>query len=513
MSNGTVVLARGHTHTEVSVLPGTRIANIIGNFIRARLTEYSGVFNKRTLRTDWTIVAKYCRFDASTGLLSIPTNFTDQLKADLELEGVQVIENRLRDYPLRKIDLKMKEFLPDGTPLKDRPWQVDLIAKCSDPTPGMKGLALQTGKGKTYSAIKAICNLGYAALVIAPGLADQWIESFREFTDDPDQVYKLQEFKSLSMLMQSDWKPKVFVASIQTLQAYAKGKDNYKVLPYNFKQFVEHYGIGVKVVDECHLNFHAVTKMDMLINVPYNLYCSATFGQTNKYANAIFNVVFPPEIRYGADKYDKYVTIHFYNYSGEVLEEKCVRMRGYSHMRYENELLKNKSRFHNHYDTLIDPIINIYFTPVFKPGKKMLILCSTIEFISAVANDIRSHHPEFKVKEYVGNATKDELKEADVIVATVGKAATGLDIKGLAVMYNTISVRSSIITAQSLGRLRKVEGEELIYVDRCDTNLGSHVRHAQSRMIELKSMALKFIIHNGIADPGKTLVDRSQKAS
>ena len=61
------------------------------------------------------------------------------------------------------------------------------------------------------------------------------------------------------------------------------------------------------MVDECHLNFHATVKMDLLTNVPHNLYCSATFGQTNKYAAKIFDVIYPKAIRYGEDAYDKYV--------------------------------------------------------------------------------------------------------------------------------------------------------------------------------------------------------------
>lgn len=482
----TVQIVTGHTHADMGITPGTYVSSIVGDFIRGSLTEYSVIFNKRTFRKEYTVLGKYASFDMSRSILHVPVNFVPQIKELLVSRGINVTEYRMRDYPLRKIDLKVNEEY------HDMEHQVDLIKKCSEPIPGMKGLAMQTGKGKTYSAIRAICNLGYAAVVIAPGLADQWIKSFLDFTGERDEVYKIQEFKSLQMLQCSDWKPKVFVCSIQTMQAYAKGKDNYKLLPYNFKQFFEHYGIGVKVVDECHLNFHATVKMDLITNVPYNLYCSATFGQTNRYASKIFDVIYPKEIRYGEDKYDRYVTVHFFNYSGEVQENKCIRQRGYSHMRYEADLIKKPSKFERHFQEMFDPIIRMFYINARQPGDKMLIFGSTVEFLKRVAAKIRVIWPDLNVVEYIGDATRDVLEKADIIVATVGKAGTGLDIKGLTVVYSTVSIRTSILSSQMLGRLRKINGRDLVYIDRCDANLRSHIRHAEERKANLRAMASKF---------------------
>jgi len=490
----TVQICTGYTHADMGITPGTYVSSIVGDFIRGNLTEYSVLFNKKTFRKEYTVLGKYASFDQSNCILHVPSNFVPQIRDLLVQRGVNVSEFRMGDYPLRKIDLKV---LPEYT---DQAHQVELIKKCSEPTPGMKGLAMQTGKGKTYAAIRSICNLGYAAVVIAPGLADQWIDSFEKFTGERDEVYKIQEFKSLQMLMSSDWKPKVFVCSIQTMQAYAKGKDNYKLLPYNFKKFFEHYGIGIKVVDECHLNFHATVKMDLMTNVPYNLYCSATFGQTNKYAARIFDVIYPKSIRYGEDNYDRYVTVHFFNYSGEVQENKCIRQRGYSHMRYEADLIKKPGKFDRHFDELFDPIIRMFYVNSRQPGDKMLIFGSTVMFLEKVAKRIRERWPDMKVVEYIGDATRDMLEDADIIVATVGKAGTGLDIKGLTVVYSTVSIRTSILSSQMLGRLRKINGRDLVYIDRCDANLASHRRHADERKANLKAMASKFYEYSHMHD-------------
>ena len=495
MDGPTVTMCMGYTHADLAIMPGTYVARQVGDFIRANLTEYQTMFNKRTFRTEYTVTGKYVSWDASSGILHVPIGFATQIKNIIENTGGKVIEKRFADYPLRKIDLSV---LPQWS---DQEHQVELIKKCSSTTPGIKGLAMQTGKGKTYAAIRTICNLGYAAVVIAPGLADQWIQSFEKFTGERDEIYKIQEFKSLSMLMSSDWKPKVFVCSIQTMQLYAKGRDNYKLLPYSYPEFFKHYGIGVKVVDECHLNFHATVKMDLLTNVPHNLYCSATFGQTNKYAAKIFDVVYPKEIRYGEDAYDKYVEVYWYNFSGEVSEKKCVRQRGYMHVRYEYELLKKKNKFDNHVDTIICPMINMhYIANRTSEGEKCLIFCSSIEFVKALVTRLREKYPALRVNEYIGSTEMDVLDKTDIIVSTAGKAGTGLDIKGLICAINTISIRASILTAQMLGRLRRINGKPLIYVDRCDTSMSSHMRHAQQRKLELRSMCKSYHEYNGFHD-------------
>ena len=89
-------------------------------------------------------------------------------------------------------------------------------------------------------------------------------------------------------------------------------------------------------------------------------------------------------------------------------------------------------------------------------------------------------------------------------MATTGKAGTGLDVKGLITVYNTVSLRTSILTSQQLGRLRKMEGRDLIYVDRCDCNIGAHRRHANERKLLLRGLAKKFTEYQGMSGPWST---------
>ena len=495
-----VALYRGHTHGEFCLMPNAPVGGQVGRWVRENLTDKEyvpkgwrwdpiqkmRVFNPYAY---WKAKTTFANYDYKSSRLHVPIAFCDDIKKVIEEWGGEVAELVVPGYPLRKIDAKMN---PKFT---DRPWQTPLITKCSDPTPGMKGLEMQTGKGKTYSAVKSAVNLGYATVVIVPGLVGQWIEAIREQTNLKvgKNIYKLEGFDSFAQLAKyPNFKPEFFVASTRTMQMFCNKDPGYELLPWDFAGFFRAYGIGTKIIDECHKQFHATTMMDLAVNVPYNLYCSATFDQTSRFAKKIFDRVYPVNIRYGAEAYDKYVTVYWLNFNGEVDERKACKAGRYMHALYEKELLKSKFKLEDHIRTNIQPAINQFFVNTYKKGNKCLLFCSSIEYVENVVKYLKLNYPKFKVSEYIGASDRSVLDKADILVSTIGKASTGLDLKGLVCCINTVSVRTSVLTAQMLGRLRKINGTELVYVDMCDVNCQSHLRHAETRKSDLTSMAAKF---------------------
>lgn len=506
MSNECVVTCyRGYTHAVFNLLQSSSVATDVGRYVRENLIEKEFIpehmergKNGGWYRVfgQWKTKYMYANYNQKEQKLYVPIAFCDDICKVIEEWGARVETKRINDYALDKIDVKMKPQF------HDQEHQIKLIEKCSDPTPGMKGLAMQTGKGKTYSAIKSWVNLGYRGLVIVNGLVDQWIKSILEFTDiDKSMVYKLQEFNSLALLAQNPkFRPHIFVASLKTLQLFSNGDENYEVLPWNYQEFLREYSIGVKIVDECHQSFHATVCMDLLSNVPYNMYCSATFMQTSKQARRIFDKVYPKSMQFGIDAYDKYVQVHWYNFAGEVLEKRCTKSRGYNHNKYEKELMIGERKFNTHVNELIAPMINQYFVNRYKPGFRALIFCSGLDFVDALTTKLAKLYPQFKVVSYVGGNEMSILDKADIIVSTIGKSSTGLDVKGLILAINTVSLKTPLLTSQMLGRLRKRDDVELIYVDRCDVNIPAHIRHAEERKMLLKRMCSKFFEYNGLQD-------------
>lgn len=505
----TIAFYRGYTHGEFAIAKEAPIGGFIGNWCRNNLADKEflpkgwswdpirrcRIFNSYS---HWKVKKLFCSYDYKASRLHVPVNFCEAIKHEIEYWGAEVKELPIPAYPIRELGLEMN---PKFT---DRPEQVEPIQKCSEPTPGIRCLSLQTGKGKTYSAIKSAVNLNCVTIIIVPGLVDQWIDEICKYTNakkgSPD-VYKIEGFETFSFLAKNPtYRPKFFVASTRTMQMFANCDAGYELLPWNYTKFFAEYGIGTKIIDECHKQFHANTLMDLLVNVPHNIYLSATFDQTSKHARDIFNVIFPKEALIGGEVYEKYVTVYFVNFYGEVIEKRCVRSKGYMHSLYEGELMKSTLRLDSHINNVYIPLLNQYYINSYKKGDKCLIFCSTVEYVEEVVKRLRKAYPNLKINSYIASSSRSILESSDMVVSTIGKASTGLDWKGLHCCLNTVSVRSPVLTSQMLGRLRKINGENLAYIDLCDKNLSAQCRHAEDRKRDLSRMAAKFYDMEGVAD-------------
>ena len=389
----TVTIFRGHTFAALTLPRSSPLAHLVGRFLNDTLIEMEYIPEHREcINGRWVKVwpkrvpkYKYFLYEEKSQKMRIPISYCEHLIHWIKSAGYKIEEKFVNGYELRKSGISMKPGV------EDMPHQVELIAKCSEKTPGMKGLAMQTGKGKTYSAIKSMVNLGYCGIVIVKGLMNQWMDSIWEFTDcSRDDVYKIQEFNSLALLAQNpNFKPKIFVSSLRTIQLFANGGGDYDVLPWSYDEFLRTYGIGVKIIDEAHQAFHATTMMDLRTNVPYNLYCTATFTQSSKKAREIFNHIFPREIQYGRANYDKYLSIIWINFYGTVDERKCVKRHGYMHARYEKELMVSEKKFNDHVNEVILPYLDMYYINRYKPGYKALIFCASISCNSRIKSFLR----------------------------------------------------------------------------------------------------------------------------
>lgn len=502
----TVTVFHGHTHAAISLMQSCPEATEIGNVVRKYLVEneYVPEHNEciggrwRKVWAHWKPKYKYYRYDHRAQKLYVPIAYARFIIATARQLGMNVEEKVINDYPLRKMSIKM------NPKFHDKPEQVEPISKLSDSsTTGMKGLNLQTGKGKTYCAVKSAVNLGYATVIIVPGLVEQWIDDIVEYTTAKKgfHVHKIEGFKSLAVLAENpNYKPDIFVASTRTMQMFCNNTDGYDVLPWNYKQFFAVYGIGTKIVDECHKQFNANTVMDLKSNVPYNIYLSATFNQTSSQARNIFNKIFPESMRIGGEVYDKYVTVYFYHFYGQVQDKRCNRSKGYMHSLYETDLLRSNNKFNSHVSELFIPLINQYYINRYQKGHKCLVFCSTIEFVNRLTERLRAEYPQLRISSYTAGSSRSVLNDSDLVVSTIGKSSTGLDWKGLRFCLNTVSVRSPVLTSQMLGRLRKINGEQLIYADICDDNVKAQVRHAVDRKQDLERMAAKFQVFNGMND-------------
>ena len=377
----------------------------------------------------------------------------------------------------------------------DRPEQIKSITHLSNNTLPMRACDLQPGKGKSYSAIRVIETIKNPTLLICGGLVEQWVREFEIKTDiDPSEIYVIKGAGSIVKLLNSDYIPTIFIASIDTLRAYVAAKE----LPYSdilsYSEFLEKYNIGIKVVDEFHLNFNTIVNIDLCSNVANNLYLSATPKRSSGTEKEIFKRIFPIDIIDGGEGYDRYVNVSLYRYNLEYPKESMFNTQhGYSHSKYESYILNNGKVRQRFVDQILFPLINSHYINKKTTGQKLLVFCRTVAFCELLRDYISTKYPKLDVRTYTQTDSECNLEESDVIVSTPQSCGTGKDIANLRTVIQTCSIGSEPLVEQILGRLRKLpNGDTPEFVDIMNAKLGRHWAHYRSRAKIYKERAFRY---------------------
>jgi superfamily II DNA or RNA helicase len=374
----------------------------------------------------------------------------------------------------RKVDIRLsgdKQLRPD---------QVGPVDFLSKDEVIQRGLELQTGKGKTLIAIHVMANLGYASMIICSGLVDQWMQMIKENTE-VEELYVIKAFSSIADLVKSDYYPTIMVCSLETLRLYSQCAPGYKELPYSYDGFLEHYGIGTKIVDEVHENYQAVAIMDLFSRVRNNIYMSATFRRSRDAENKIFSIIYPPQIRYGGVAYVKYTKLTFYAYVSGVPEQKTVTQRGYNQARFEAYLMKRPTKLETFFRSVLFVCIDVHYLRIRHEKQKCLIYVNTIQMAQVTQKTVQEHYPKLVVKTYISDDSEDNYADGvDVIVSIPMKSATGRDISNLRTVINVVSTSSSVLLEQMFGRLRKIPGVVTEFISVYDESSRAQIRHHES---------------------------------
>lgn len=137
-------------------------------------------------------------------------------------------------------------------------------------------LSLPCGYGKTYCAIRTICNLGLSALIIVPTecLMDQWMEAIRQFAPAARIGYIQRNH--------IDVDDKDFVVAM----LHSICLKNYPVS--TFDRF------GITVFDECHhISSESFCKSMMKIRTKFTLGLSATPDRRDGLSNVFYKFIGP----------------------------------------------------------------------------------------------------------------------------------------------------------------------------------------------------------------------------
>jgi len=458
-------------------------ATVVRKFLKSNLT--SVCYNKRYRR--FVPNREYHSYDRLSKSLLIPINFTEPLLKELQKYEFDVIVKFGKNVVGRLVHISMQ---PQWV---DRPAQLGALKHLIDPNGGhVRTIGLQTGVGKTMVAIKTITRHNMVSMIVTAGLVEQWKREFLKLTDIQEtDIWVLRGQKSfLTLFADPEIRPKVFIASLATIRAYVRS--NTGDYPITYREFLEQYGIGVKVNDECHTHFHFISQLDLRSHIEHNIYLSATYTNSDKSTLAIFDEVFPKVKRYGARDYDRYVDIRCFLYRLDIREQDVTGPHGYDHRKYEEVVLHCRDDIRDKFlELTVYPMVRNHYLSIRTTNQKLLILVSKIKSVKLLVEQLSIQHPNLVIKPYTAVDPDDNYADGvDIIVSTPTSAGTGRDISNLRTVISTVSTKSEALIKQILGRLRKLpNGDTPEFIDMCNVAVASHQRHRKLRSMLISPLA------------------------
>ena len=331
-------------------------------------------------------------------------------------------------------------------------------------------LALNTGAGKTYLGIVYTALLNVKTVIITTSIEwlNQWKDSFIYHTNMiSSEILSISGSQMISNIIESKSgsyaKYKVFTISHDTILSYAQ-KNGWNSIDSLFKKL----GIGLKIIDEAHLNFDNIYNIDYASSIYKTLYLTATPSRGDAGSNRIYqeyfsNIpmlsLFDPE----TDPHTHYIAL-LYKSGMTSLEVANVHTNyGFSKTMYCDAVIM-KENFDYISRIVMDMISNI-------PGKKLLFF-STNNAIVFFYNWLRYNYSELSndIGIYTSiNSDKSNAKENTIILTTSASAGACLDIKDLMVCVNMAEpTKSPPQNQQRFGRTRNYNS---FYIDVVDTSV------------------------------------------
>lgn len=376
----------------------------------------------------------------------------------------------------RPVEAKIN-YTSDKTPRDYQIAQIDYLT--SMPVPGFapsKVVTLQTGKGKGVISIKALCDLGVRVmLILKPMYIEKWVKELQELTDLKSEDIMVisgkikgytggELFKLLqTQAVEGRYDCKVVIISnviySEYLDAYNEQMEENGGYPIAPIELCEKLGIGVRVIDEVHQDFHRNYRFDLFTHVPVTHSLSATLDSDDRFMNDRYRVMWPMETMPPEMEYDAFIECQSLLYS--IQKPWLIRCTGfaksYSHTRFEESILKSKTMTKN-YVNMIGEVVEEVYVKDREPGQSAIVFCATVTMCTLVAEHLQRLYPDLRVERYVSKDSFTEcFLEPDIVVSTIGSAGTAVDKPNLreTVMSNALNSKQANI--QVLGRTRRLK--------------------------------------------------------
>lgn len=371
-----------------------------------------------------------------------------------------------------------------------RPIQVETINQVQNSNSDRWFINLQTGQGKTITAIKLISNIGQKAMILcySTDILNQWKDVFEDKTNiDPKRILRIDSSDKINKILSGVISPSdydIYFMTNALVEYYAKHNGWNRIT----ELFIT-LRIGVKVFDEAHRTLKTMILIDAHTSVKNNFYLGADFSQSNSVKEKLFMRIFwdTPVINPAEEVEElKYVVVMEVQYNSHPSHRD--EMGIYTHMGFSNfNYMKyqfGKPQIFLAIDSTIAGIIRNRGTDY-----KILILTSMKEHVDTLWKYLQEKYPDLYVGRYHGDVSESEkvetLEKAHIIVSTYSSFSVGRDVKGIQYVISLDQI-DRITDNQSAGRAREIPGKKAFYFMLTDTGFKRCIESAKKRMAYLK---------------------------
>ena len=491
---------------------GVRISGF-GNDVRTMMLdmcrqvwgEYSMVRVGR-FRTEKKITRVYAGSNKQRSYFHFHRNSLPKVMAGLERLGIPSHRIEITEHELYE-PVKVNHPLHDERPPREKQLPIIeyLIAPPDPRYAPSKVVTLQTGGGKTYLSLYALRAIGVRTAIILKGMyIDKWIGDIEEaYGAEKGALMVIRGIPQLraaiEMARQGAFKPRVVVFSNKTMFMLMKYYEQHGVdefIPVSPMDLYKHLGIGVRLIDEVHQEFHCNFRQDIYTHIPLTASLSATLEPDSPFIRDMYELVWPPGTWAPEMEYNKFIAVKsiWYRLNDPGKLRWLNFMRQYSHTEYEKSILKHPQILQNYLDMIADLVVQLFMCKR-EPGQKMMIFVATVQMATIVQEMLANIYPNLIVNRYVSEDEYEDLVGADISVTTLQSAGTAVDIPNLRVTLMTTALSTKQGNIQVLGRTRPLIGWPDVTPEFCflsAKDVDKHVTYAKEKREKLSGKVKSF---------------------
>lgn len=358
----------------------------------------------------------------------------------------------------------------------------------------------------TFCSGVGMCKYKTKTLIIMhrESLRNQWISSLYNMQGlSSKEVHEITTSEELYDIAhnQHGYDYDIYLMTHATFRAGLRRINNIS----DAMNITKNLGIGLKIIDEAHLEFRNTLMIDFVCNVKRNVYITATDGRSAKEENSIFRHVFANTLFYKPsglltnDMPKKWVEYYTVTLNTEckpnIYRYRVAGGRGMNPASYGKWVIAYDKK-QRHFKCCRDLLKIVYKDD---PHAKVLLFMPLIDLCSECAyfltrslnyDDTFDYDLDIRtINSQNSKADNERNKKADVIVTTIPSCGTGTDLPGITTIISCSPYVSGITCSQVFGRIRYC-GKVCKYYDIVDESVLMDKIWLKSRRKKFARLAL-----------------------